>query len=200
MRSLKLKRLASLIFSLAILSRVAFASEFSSSNIGGSIGGVENPFGPLISFFQSWITSFVFGALCTIRFCRDIVDSYLNRDEHPNAWKKAIFQFFFTAIMATVGFHLIANGVLSGLKALMGQGIIHEESAIGKSFNKEGQNNRNTWMDYHASIYSAGNHIYHHPLVMASLSSVFLPTHLYGGQIPQRRVLAGKSNRCSFFP
>lgn len=120
MRSLKLKRLASLMFSLAILSRVAYASEFSSSNIGGSIGGVENPFGPLISFFQSWITSFAFGALCTIRFCRDIVDSYLNRDEHPNAWKKAIFQFFFTAIMATVGFHLIANGVLSGLKALMG--------------------------------------------------------------------------------
>ncbi|MGN1189845.1 MAG: hypothetical protein ACI4SL_05530 [Candidatus Ornithospirochaeta sp.] len=111
--------MAALIFFYAILTRVAFTSEFTPSNIGGSVGGVENPFGPLISFFQSWITSFVFGALCTIRFCRDIVDSYLNREEHPNAWKKAVLRFFLTAIMATVGFHLIAAGVLSGLKALM---------------------------------------------------------------------------------
>ena len=118
MRS-KLKRLAvSSLF--AILSLSAFASEFSSSNIGGSIMGVENPFGPLISFFQSWITSFVFGALCTIRFCRDIIDSYINRQEHPEAWKKVVFRFFFTAIMATIGFHIIATGVASGLSALMG--------------------------------------------------------------------------------
>lgn len=115
----KLKRLAvSSLF--AILSLSAFASEFSSSNIGGSVMGVENPFGPLISFFQSWITSFAFGALCTIRFCRDIIDSYINRQEHPEAWKKAVFRFFFTAIMATVGFHIIATGVASGLSALMG--------------------------------------------------------------------------------
>ena len=58
----KLKRLAVLSCCSAILSLSAFASEFSSSNIGGSVMGVENPFGPLISFFQSWITSFTFGA------------------------------------------------------------------------------------------------------------------------------------------
>ena len=116
----KLKRLAVLLCCSAILSLSAFASEFSSSNIGGSVMGVENPFGPLISFFQSWITSFSFGALCTIRFCRDIIDSYINRQEHPEAWKKAMFRFFFTAIMATVVFHIIATGVASGLSALMG--------------------------------------------------------------------------------
>ena len=108
----KLKRLAALLCCSAILSLSAFASEFSSSNIGGSVMGVENPFGPLISF--------TFGALCTIRFCRDIIDSYINRQEHPEAWKKAVFRFFFTAIMATVVFHIIATGVASGLSALMG--------------------------------------------------------------------------------
>ena len=93
----------------------AATPEFNSDNVGGAIGETENPFGPLIAVFQSWITSFAFGSLCTIRFCKDIVTAYLNREHDPDGLKKALIRFFVVAVFAVAGFRLITQGVSSGL-------------------------------------------------------------------------------------
>lgn len=89
---------------------------FGGSNIGGYLLGesgeyVINPFGPLISLFQSWLTSFLFGALFAIRFAKDILNAYVNREEHPEAMKQSIVRFAVTVIFVAVIFHMIASGL-----------------------------------------------------------------------------------------
>lgn len=93
--------------------------EFDYDNVGGNVVGTENPFGPLIKVFQNWITSFAFGSLCTIRFGKDVLTAYMNRDHDPEGMKKAILRFGLVAIFATVGFRVICMGVRSGLITLM---------------------------------------------------------------------------------
>lgn len=93
------------------VSYVSRGSAFGASNIGGSIGDVKNPFGPLISLFQSWLTSFLFGALFAIRFAKDVLNAYVNRDEHPEAMKQAVIRFAVTLVFVTVIFHMIASGL-----------------------------------------------------------------------------------------
>lgn len=109
---MKAKVLIGTLFMLAVVMGPLFAAEdFSVSNIGGKLGDVENPFGPLISLFQSWLTSFLFGALFAIRFAKDILNAYVDRNEHPEAMKRAVIRFAVTLVFVSVVFHMIAAGL-----------------------------------------------------------------------------------------
>ena len=128
--TMKTKILTVILLILSVMVSSVFAAEgetvtpaFSQYNIGGQITAgdktVVNPFGPLITLFQQWLTSFLFGALCSIRFAKDILNAYVNRDEHPEAMKQAIIRFVVVIVFSTVIFSIIAKGVKAFLKAAM---------------------------------------------------------------------------------
>lgn len=127
---MKTRILVTMLLVLAVAATPVFAGKgttitpaFSNYNIGGQISvgeqTIENPFGPLISLFQQWITSFLFGALCSIRFAKDILEAYVNRDEHPEAMKQAVIRFAVVLIFSTVVFSMIAKGAKGFLRAVM---------------------------------------------------------------------------------